>query len=127
MSPVATQASKALPPFSNIDMPTADAIQCVEATTPKVPLISGRVVNMMGSASGIWAEISPYAARELWRRRGADAIVIGARELTLAAEDFELEPFRHQLVRAPMSCARIAASCDWARVTSSPIPTPAAS
>jgi hypothetical protein len=58
-------------------MPTADAIQCVEATTPKVPLISGRVVNMMGSASGIWAEISPYAARELRRHRGADAIVMG--------------------------------------------------
>jgi hypothetical protein len=49
---------------------------------------------MMGSASGIWAEISPYAARELWRRRRADAIVMGAREFTLAAEDFELEPFR---------------------------------
>ena len=29
-------------------MPTAVAIQCVEATTPKVPSISGRVVNGLG-------------------------------------------------------------------------------
>jgi hypothetical protein len=28
-------------------MPTVDAIQCVEVQTPKVPLISGRVVNVM--------------------------------------------------------------------------------
>ena len=45
---VATAASKALPPFSSIAMPTAVAIQCVEATTPKVPSISGRVVNGLG-------------------------------------------------------------------------------
>ena len=45
---VATAASKALPPFSNIAMPTAVAIQCVEVTTPKVPSISGRVVNGLG-------------------------------------------------------------------------------
>src|SRR6478609_5142246 len=42
---VATAASKALPPFSSVAMPTAVAIQCVEVTTPKVPSISGRVVN----------------------------------------------------------------------------------
>ena len=45
---VATAASKALPPFSSVAMPTAVAIQCVEATTPKVPSISGRVVNGLG-------------------------------------------------------------------------------
>src|SRR4029453_8116703 len=45
---VATAASKALPPFSRMPMPTAVAIQCVEATTPKVPTISGRVVNGVG-------------------------------------------------------------------------------
>jgi hypothetical protein len=43
--PVATAASKALPPFSRIAMPVAEASQWVEATTPKVPRISGRVVN----------------------------------------------------------------------------------
>ena len=37
--------SKALPPRSRIDMPTAEAIQWVEVTTPKRPRISGRVVK----------------------------------------------------------------------------------
>src|SRR5215470_17013931 len=45
---VATAASKALPPFSRVAMPTAVAIQWVEVTTPKVPSISGRVVNGFG-------------------------------------------------------------------------------
>ena len=45
---VATAASNALPPFSSVAMPTAVAIQCVLATTPKVPSISGRVVNGLG-------------------------------------------------------------------------------
>src|ERR1041385_1897160 len=45
---VATPASKALPPFSSVAIPTAVAIQCVEVTTPKVPSISGRVVNGSG-------------------------------------------------------------------------------
>src|SRR3546814_6705804 len=36
----------ALPPRSSIAMPAAEASQCVEETTPKVPRISGRVVNM---------------------------------------------------------------------------------
>src|ERR1700704_3738674 len=45
---VATPASKALPPFSRMLIPTAVAIQCVEVTTPKVPSISGRVVNGSG-------------------------------------------------------------------------------
>ena len=45
---VATAASKALPPFSSVAMPTAVAIQWVEVTTPNVPSISGRVVNGFG-------------------------------------------------------------------------------
>src|SRR5438128_8835566 len=45
---VATAASNALPPFSRIAMPMAVAIQWVEATTPKVPSISGRVVKGFG-------------------------------------------------------------------------------
>src|SRR5215470_19381423 len=45
---VAHAASKALPPFSKVDIPTAVAIQWVDVTTPKVPSISGRVVNGLG-------------------------------------------------------------------------------
>src|SRR5437868_7665835 len=45
---VAAPASKALPPFSRVAIPTAVAIQCVEVTTPKVPSISGRVVKGLG-------------------------------------------------------------------------------
>src|SRR5205809_4153332 len=45
---VATPASNALPPFSNVAIPTAVAIQWVDVTTPKVPSISGRVVNGSG-------------------------------------------------------------------------------
>src|SRR6202022_3790474 len=44
----ATPASKALPPFSSVAIPTAVAIQWVDVTTPKVPSISGRVVNGLG-------------------------------------------------------------------------------
>src|SRR3954468_13798914 len=45
---VAAPASNALPPFSRVAIPTAVAIQCVDVTTPKVPSISGRVVNGSG-------------------------------------------------------------------------------
>src|SRR6202011_4462727 len=45
---VATPASKALPPFSRVAIPTAVAIQWVDVTTPKVPSISGLVVNESG-------------------------------------------------------------------------------
>src|SRR6267142_5232451 len=45
---VATPASNALPPFSKMLIPTAVAIQWVEVTTPKVPSISGLVVNGSG-------------------------------------------------------------------------------
>ena len=44
---VATAASKALPPRSRMPMPTADAIQWVEVTTPNVPRISGLVVKLI--------------------------------------------------------------------------------
>src|ERR1700710_515073 len=44
----ATTASKAVPPVARVAMPTAVAIQWVEVTTPKVPSISGRVVNGSG-------------------------------------------------------------------------------
>src|SRR5215469_18165627 len=45
----AAAASNALPPRSSTAMPTWLAIQCVLATTPNVPAISGRVVNMRHS------------------------------------------------------------------------------
>jgi hypothetical protein len=45
---VATAASNALPPRSSVPMPTAVAIQWVEATAPNVPSISGRVVKGFG-------------------------------------------------------------------------------
>ena len=44
-SPAATAASNAFPPRSSTAIPAADASQCVEATIPKVPLSSGRVVK----------------------------------------------------------------------------------
>ena len=44
-NPAATAASNALPPRSSTAIPAADASQCVEATMPKVPDSSGRVVN----------------------------------------------------------------------------------
>src|SRR5258708_1692266 len=44
----ATAASQAFPPLSNIDMPMAVAIQGVDATTPKMPSIGGRVVKRVG-------------------------------------------------------------------------------
>ena len=45
VKPAAAAASKALPPFSRTLIATAEASQWVEATTPKVPRISGRVVK----------------------------------------------------------------------------------
>ena len=46
-SPAATAASNALPPFSSTACPAAEASQWVEATMPKVPASSGRVVNSL--------------------------------------------------------------------------------
>src|ERR1700757_2206010 len=62
---VATPASKALPPFSSIAIPTAVAIQCVDATTPKVPSISGRVVNGLGLINRIAVPVIVLDGREL--------------------------------------------------------------
>src|ERR1019366_5898620 len=45
-NPAATAASNALPPRSSTAMPAELASQWVEATQPKLPRISGRVVNM---------------------------------------------------------------------------------
>src|SRR6202163_2899256 len=61
---VATPASNALPPFSRVAIPTAVAIQWVEVTTPKVPSISGLVVN----GSGLMLLIGThYCAGAAWR------------------------------------------------------------
>src|ERR1700733_4956573 len=49
MNAVAAAASKAFPPRSSTAMPAWLAIQWVLATTPNVPAISGRVVNMQSS------------------------------------------------------------------------------
>ncbi len=63
---VATAASKALPPRSSMPMPTAVAIQCVDATTPKVPSISGRVVKRLGltkpmmTAAQEWSDVCQH-------------------------------------------------------------------
>ena len=43
--PAATAASNAFPSCSSTAIPAAEASQCVEATMPKVPASSGRVVN----------------------------------------------------------------------------------
>ena len=57
-NPIAQAESKALPPRSSVAMPAAVANQCVEATTPNVPLISGRVVKLlMGSLETYCATI----------------------------------------------------------------------
>src|SRR5215472_2058163 len=47
VNPAATAASKALPPRSSTAMPDALASQCVDATMPKLPCSSGRVVNSL--------------------------------------------------------------------------------
>jgi hypothetical protein len=48
-----------LPPLSKMLMPTAEAIQWVEATTPKVPRISGRVVKAGIAFSEIVGDAHP--------------------------------------------------------------------
>jgi len=49
MNPIATPASAAVPPASSIFIPTAEASQCVDATMPKVPKSSGRVLKSMAA------------------------------------------------------------------------------
>ena len=44
-NPAATAASNALPPRSSTAIPVCEASQWVDATIPKVPRSSGRVVN----------------------------------------------------------------------------------
>ena len=64
VNPAAAAASNALPPRSSTAMPADDASQCVEATIPKVPDSSGRVVNVIGNDGvkvSYW-EIAPGAA-----------------------------------------------------------------
>jgi hypothetical protein len=104
---VATAASKALPPFSNVAMPTAVAIQCVEATTPNVPSISGRVVNgfgLMALMTRCVARIAPRqhpgreaATRAGWRSaqaRPAAGRFLGRQlELGVAGTNFSATPF----------------------------------
>ena len=60
-NPVAAAASKAFPPASNMRSPTAEAIQCVLATIPNVPVNSGRVVNDIAK--------TPKAADLIWPYR----------------------------------------------------------
>src|SRR5690606_20658800 len=47
--PAATAASAALPPRSSMFMPGDDASQWLDVTIPTLPVISGRVVNTVGS------------------------------------------------------------------------------
>src|SRR5262245_30349715 len=89
---VATPASKALPPFSSVAIPTAVAIQCVEVTTPKMPSISGRVVN----GSGL---ILPMGC----------TLVVGRSRLaqwSTGAADCQLACQRHTSPKAPASGRR---------------------
>src|SRR5215470_9921486 len=58
---VATPASKALPPRSRMAIPTAVPIQCVVATTPKVPSSSGRVVKGPALILGLDIAEAPIA------------------------------------------------------------------
>src|SRR5579862_5449735 len=80
---VAQAASKALPPFSRIDMPTAVAIQWVEVTTPTVPSISGRVVKGFGLMLLVRGPAGAEGA--LIRRLGRAAFRISRREARDAA------------------------------------------
>ncbi len=66
--PAAKAASKALPPRSSTPMAGCEASQCVEATTPKVPRISGRVVKGGVSGAGSWAAVSFGDMRGSWQR-----------------------------------------------------------
>src|SRR6201994_979698 len=86
---VATPASKALPPFSRVAMPTAVAIQWVEVTTPKVPSISGRVVNGFGlmlPAMGSYAGFCGGHLTTAWR---GDQPGLIARSIRLGASEFD--------------------------------------
>src|SRR6516165_10412987 len=68
---VAMPASNALPPRSKIDMPTAVPIQCVEATTPNVPSITGRVIKGSGLTKDIRSQPHEYYIAALDLSTGA--------------------------------------------------------
>src|ERR1700761_7689291 len=95
---VATAASKALPPFSRVAMPTAVAIQWVEVTTPKVPSISGRVVN--GSGLTLLAMIFGLS---VFRRAAAGALDHSTRGLPRLGMPTDLH------ARVPVSHAGVGA------------------
>src|ERR1700730_908646 len=80
VKPAAAAASNALPPFSRMLMPTAEASQWVEATTPNVPRISGRVVKP-GIACSPDVSFVNGKLDEVPRRRNHWAIATGANHL----------------------------------------------
>jgi len=57
VKPAAAAASNAFPPFSRMLMPTAEASQWVEATTPKVPAMKEPTAAMHNAAPArpFWA------------------------------------------------------------------------
>src|SRR5690554_1404547 len=86
--PAATAASKALPPRSRTLIAVCEASQWVEEATPKVPVISGRVVKLLMIVSGLCikrvggaAVMEPAGSGRLGHRRklflGALAIAFG--------------------------------------------------
>ena len=93
---VAAAASNALPPRSSTAMPTWLAIQCVLATTPNVPAISGRVVNMRRSPLR-----GGQASATLARRQCEDAMLVLVVGPSGAGKDTLLEAARQALADDP--------------------------
>src|SRR5207245_2349715 len=73
VKPAATAASNALPPCSSTAIPAADASQCVDATMPKVPRSSGRVVNTPADDIGLLGEGERLLVDERPLARDGDA------------------------------------------------------
>ena len=59
LKPIAAAASKAVPPSSSIRIPTEDAIQWVDVVTPKLQVISGRVVKLTRAPGGDIQTVEP--------------------------------------------------------------------
>src|ERR671913_1785488 len=95
---VATAASKALPPRSSMPMPTAVAIQWVDATTPKVPSISGRVVKGLGlmnpiaAAAQEWSDVCQKIS-PLQRDRNRDLCLRASSQLTCGDQRIYIEVY----------------------------------